>query len=95
MPFEVYLEGIKKDPAKESEKLKVLIGIYKMYLEYSQSEGLSHFWDNAQKFVRTEYLTKDETDKKIAEVLGIGIQTLRKKARFKENRGRPKKEDSL
>ncbi|MBI4823203.1 MAG: hypothetical protein HY805_03100 [Nitrospirae bacterium] len=33
---------------------------------------------------KREGLSRDETDKKIAEVLGIGIQTLRKKARLSQ-----------
>lgn len=53
LPFEIYLEGEKQNPATESEKLKVLVRSYK-------AKGLTHFWDVAREFLSSGYLTKEE-----------------------------------
>ncbi len=54
------LQGIKDDPGRDSEKLRVLVWVYQSHLEKAQQEALSHFWNVVEDFVKGGYITHEE-----------------------------------
>ena len=55
-PYETYLKTLKKNPCQESEKLRVLVAIYKMH----NRNQTAAFDETASDFMKSGYLSRQE-----------------------------------